>query len=90
MEFLRKGVLTKRQTINGQGQELVMTELNSSHPLVQEALPGFRGHVFDFDVASEESDGRFQGAFVSSDDYEDDEDNRGNLLSPGEARSARR
>jgi uncharacterized LabA/DUF88 family protein len=39
MEFLRKGVLTKRQTINGQGQELVTTELNVTHPLVQKALP---------------------------------------------------
>lgn len=38
MEFLRKGVLTKRQTINGQGQELVTTELNFSHPLVLGAL----------------------------------------------------
>ncbi|MBA2277581.1 MAG: NYN domain-containing protein [Chloroflexia bacterium] len=39
MEFLRKGVLTKRQTINGQGQELVTTELNLQHPLVVRALP---------------------------------------------------
>ena len=39
MEFLRKGVLTKRQTINGQGQELVTTELNFEHPLVLKALP---------------------------------------------------
>jgi uncharacterized LabA/DUF88 family protein len=39
MEFLRKGVLTKRQTINGQGQELVTTELNVQHPLVLKALP---------------------------------------------------
>src|SRR5690606_800911 len=38
MEFLRKGVLTKRQTINGQGQELVTTELNFTHPLVIQAL----------------------------------------------------
>lgn len=38
MEFLRKGVLTKRPTINGQGQELVTTELNLSHPLVQQTL----------------------------------------------------
>ncbi|MDQ4100311.1 MAG: hypothetical protein M3121_07410, partial [Chloroflexota bacterium] len=35
-----KGVLSKRQTINGQGQELVTTELNPHHPLVQRALPG--------------------------------------------------
>lgn len=38
MEFLRKGVLTKRQTINGQGQELVTTELNPEHPLVVQVL----------------------------------------------------
>lgn len=38
MEFLRKGVLTKRQTINGQGQELVTTELNPTHPLVMQVL----------------------------------------------------
>lgn len=41
MEFLRKGILTKRQTINGQGQELVTTELNPKHPLVVKALPGY-------------------------------------------------
>ncbi len=39
MEFLRKGILTKRQTINGQGQELVTTELNAQHPLVIQAIP---------------------------------------------------
>lgn len=38
MEFLRKQVLIKRQTINGQGNELVTTELNAQHPLVREAL----------------------------------------------------
>jgi uncharacterized LabA/DUF88 family protein len=38
MEFLRKGVLSKRQTINGQGQELVTTELNREHPLVRQVL----------------------------------------------------
>ncbi len=38
MEFLRKGVLSKRQTINGQGQELVTTELNLEHPLVVRSL----------------------------------------------------
>lgn len=42
MEFLRKGILTKRQTVNGQGQELVTTELNPQHPLVAEALPRVR------------------------------------------------
>jgi hypothetical protein len=30
----------------------------------------------------------FQGSYVTSDDF-DDEDNRGNILTPGEARSAR-
>jgi uncharacterized LabA/DUF88 family protein len=39
MEFLRKGILTKRQTVNGQGQELVTTELNFDNPLVRESLP---------------------------------------------------
>lgn len=38
MEFLRKRVLVKRQTINGQGNELVTTELNVQHPLVITAL----------------------------------------------------
>ena len=41
MEFLRKGILTKRQTVNGQNQELVTTELNPAHPMVQQALPEF-------------------------------------------------
>ena len=90
MEFLRKGILTKRQTINGQGQELVMTELNPVHPLVQDALPGFAGHEFEFDATEDEYDG---------DEYEDDsepveeiadlEDNRGNLIGSSEARLAR-
>ncbi len=39
MEFLRKGVLAKRPTINGQGQELVTTELNVLNPLVLKAIP---------------------------------------------------
>lgn len=38
MEFLRKRLLVKRQTINGQGNELVTTELNLEHPMVREAL----------------------------------------------------
>jgi uncharacterized LabA/DUF88 family protein len=93
MEFLRKGILTKRQTINGQGQELVMTELNPTHPLVQDALPGFVGHQLAFDVADDE----FQedDEYEDEDDYEpvdelaDLEDNRGNLVGPGDARIAR-
>ncbi|CAN5839235.1 hypothetical protein BH20CHL4_BH20CHL4_12430 [soil metagenome] len=41
MELLRKGILCKRQTLNGQNQELITTELNQEHPLVQEAMPGY-------------------------------------------------
>ncbi|MEJ7837823.1 MAG: NYN domain-containing protein [Thermomicrobiales bacterium] len=53
MEFLRKGILSKRQTINGQGQELVTTELNLSHPLVRQALPD-REDEWDQDQAVDE------------------------------------
>jgi hypothetical protein len=88
MEFLRKGILTKRQTVNGQGQELVMTELNPVHPLVQEALPGFDGHNFDFDVPPVYDGSDFDGYGPGEDDAFED-DNRGNLLSPGEARPSR-
>jgi uncharacterized LabA/DUF88 family protein len=87
MEFLRKGILTKRQTINGQGQELVMTELNPVHPLVQEALPGFGGHVFDFDVPQGEFDDDGYDDEFDVDDYDEaEEDNRGNILTPSEVR----
>jgi uncharacterized LabA/DUF88 family protein len=87
MEFLRKGILTKRQTINGQGQELVMTELNPVHPLVQEALPGFGGHVFDFDVPQDEFDDDGYDDEFDADDYDEaEEDNRGNILTPSEVR----
>ena len=41
MELIRRGILCKRQTLNGQNQELVTTELNPEHPLVQEAIPGY-------------------------------------------------
>jgi uncharacterized LabA/DUF88 family protein len=91
MEFLRKGILTKRQTINGQGQELVMTELNPAHPLVQDALPGFAGHQLDFDVAEDE----FQEDEYEDQEYEpvdelaDFDDNRGNLVGPGDTRAMR-
>ena len=47
MEFLRKGILTKRQTVNGQNQELVTTELNIQHPLVLKALPGLLADTDD-------------------------------------------
>ena len=91
MEFLRKGVLTKRQTINGQGQELVMTELNPDHPMVQEALPGFSGHAFSFAAEDDEFvAASYENGFSGIGDYdEDDEDNRGNLITPGEMRRAR-
>jgi hypothetical protein len=88
MEFLRKGVLTKRQTINGQGQELVMTELNPEHPVVQEALPGFSGHAFSF--AAEEDDfiaSGYEDSFAGVDEFDDD--NRGNLITPGDVRRGR-
>jgi len=92
MEFLRKGILTKRQTINGQGQELVMTELNPAHPLVQDALPGFAGHQLDFDVPEDEFDGDevYEGAaYEPTEGFADLEDNRGNLIGPGDSRLAR-
>jgi uncharacterized LabA/DUF88 family protein len=88
MEFLRKGILTKRQTINGQGQELVMTALNPVHPLVQEALPGFTGHTFDFDVPESGYDDEYGEEYDES--FEDDVDNRGNVLTPEEMRMLRR
>ena len=59
MEFLRKRVLVKRQTINGQGNELVTTELNTDHPVVREAL--------ELDVVAASGDG-------DEDDYEYDDD----------------
>jgi uncharacterized LabA/DUF88 family protein len=92
MEFLRKGILTKRQTINGQGQELVMTELNPAHPLVQDALPGFAGHQLDFDVAEDEFDEdevEYEDGYEPAAGFADVEDNRGNLVSPGDTRLAR-
>ncbi|MGC4106554.1 MAG: NYN domain-containing protein [Thermomicrobiales bacterium] len=56
MEFLRKGVLTKRQTINGQGQELVTTELNVTHPLVQKALPDLANGSYEDAWSDSEAD----------------------------------
>jgi hypothetical protein len=93
MEFLRKGILTKRQTINGQGQELVMTELNPAHPLVQDALPGFAGHRLDFDVAEDEfgeDEDEYEDAYEPAEGFADLEDNRGNLIGPGDTRLARK
>ncbi|MDQ3227541.1 MAG: NYN domain-containing protein [Chloroflexota bacterium] len=97
MEFLRKGILTKRQTINGQGQELVMTELSPVHPLVQDALPGFAGHSFDFEAPQDDYDDKEYEE--EADDEDDtfqadvvlggDDDNRGNLIAPADARGGR-
>lgn len=90
MEFLRKGILTKRQTINGQGQELVMTELNPAHPLVQDALPDFAGHQFAFDEAEDEFDeDDYEDDYESVPAFEDVEDNRGNLIASDGSRFAR-
>src|SRR5215211_2674479 len=70
MEFLRKGILTKRQTVNGQNQELVTTELNPLHPLVQQALPGYGSGYEGLPV---DEDGEFE--YDEDDyDYEDDEE----------------
>src|SRR5215217_1973728 len=70
MEFLRKGILTKRQTVNGQNQELVTTELNPQHPLVQQALPGYGS---GYDGLPVDEDGEFE--YDEDDyDYEDDEE----------------
>ncbi len=82
MEFLRKGVLTKRQTINGQGQELVTTELNVVHPLVLRALPDITQDAWVDD--QEEDDGFVYATdeeFVEEDEIVVDEVN-GNVIEP--------
>jgi uncharacterized LabA/DUF88 family protein len=95
MEFLRKGILTKRQTVNGQNQELVTTELNPEHPLVQEALPGYGdgvvrelGQEVEFDGYDEELDELYSDEYdeVFEDEFVEEEvdDNRGNVISPEE------
>jgi uncharacterized LabA/DUF88 family protein len=95
MEFLRKGILTKRQTVNGQNQELVTTELNPEHPLVQEALPGYGdgvvrepGQEVGFDEFDEELDELYSDEYddVFEDEFAEEEvdDNRGNVISPEE------
>jgi len=74
MEFLRKGILTKRQTINGQGQELVTTELNPNNPLVQEALPGYRNPYYDGLPQDEEEEYEAEYEADEGDEYEADEE----------------
>ena len=76
MEFLRKGVLTKRQTINGQGQELVTTELNPNHPLVLEALPGYGRAIAGLpqEEEDEEYDDDYDDELDDDAEYDDDEE----------------
>lgn len=85
MEFLRKGILTKRPCINGQGQELVTTELNPDHPLVVDALPHYaendsrhgledNGYVDD---RHEDEAGNFGAA--DGGEFLDDHENWGNV-----------
>ncbi|MCC6790788.1 MAG: NYN domain-containing protein [Thermomicrobiales bacterium] len=69
MEFLRKGILTKRQTVNGQNQELVTTELNPQHPLVQQALPGYGSGYEGLPVDEDE-----EYEYDEDDEYEYDDD----------------
>jgi uncharacterized LabA/DUF88 family protein len=69
MEFLRKGILTKRQTVNGQNQELVTTELNPQHPLVQQALPGYGSGYEGLPVDEDE-----EYEYDDEDDYDDYDD----------------
>jgi uncharacterized LabA/DUF88 family protein len=98
MEFIRKGILSKRQTINGQGQELVTTELNFDNRLVHEALPDAATRAqpvpalpdayADDDPYEIEYDEVQLGRETVEDDY-DEEDNRGNLIVPGDSRPMR-
>ncbi|HYH13344.1 MAG TPA: NYN domain-containing protein [Thermomicrobiales bacterium] len=69
MEFLRKRVLVKRQTINGQGNELVTTELNMEHPLVREAL---RLDEDDGEDDYELEDDAYTGDERETDGYDDE------------------
>ncbi len=75
MEFLRKGILTKRPTINGQQQELITTELNPDHPLVQKALPDYAATatraVAEGEAYYDEDEDEYDDEYV--DEYEDDE-----------------
>ncbi|MGH2535342.1 MAG: NYN domain-containing protein [Thermomicrobiales bacterium] len=90
MEFLRKGVLAKRQTVNGQNQELVTTELNPDHPLVQQALPGYKRNGLPVDDDEEEFEDDFDDEAYADEDDEaegdeiEDEDNRGNIIATEE------
>jgi len=73
MEFLRKGILTKRQTVNGQNQELITTELNPNHPLVKQALPDLAREMYD-GLPEDEDDEDFLDELDDEDFDDDDED----------------
>jgi hypothetical protein len=87
MEFLRKGILVKRQTVNGQMQELVTTELNPNHPLVQQALPGYTNEAYANQPVEEEYEDDEYEEGEYEDEYEDEfeeDDNVGNIIPPAE------
>jgi uncharacterized LabA/DUF88 family protein len=100
MEFLRKGILAKRQTVNGQNQELVTTELNPDHPLVQQALPEYGGGslagsdgAYDVEYDDELDEATYDDEYEDEvyeeveeevEDEDELEDNRGNLIAPEE------
>lgn len=91
MEFLRKGILSKRQTVNGQMQELVTTELNPNHPLVQQALPGYQNDAYaglpqedgEYDEYEDEYDDEYDDD-EEYDEEEDVDDNLGNVVAAEE------
>ncbi len=83
MEFLRKGILTKRPTINGQNQELITTELNPDHPLVQKALPNYASPNGRQAAEDEEY-------YDADEDYDDEyaaADEQGNYVAQGQSPS---
>ncbi|HEV2109016.1 MAG TPA: NYN domain-containing protein [Thermomicrobiales bacterium] len=97
MEFLRKGILTKRPCINGQGQELVTTELNHDHPLVIDALPdyaerdglrqtGLDDDGYDDDGINSDERGRGPG---NGDVFDERDDNWGNVVTSHGSHRAR-
>lgn len=93
MEFLRKGILTKRQTVNGQQQELVTTELNADHPLVQQAVPGYgRTDAAAAETAGEyeeyDDDAEYEDEYAEDETHEEDDDPKGNLKSQSEQATA--
>ncbi len=97
MEFLRKGILTKRPCINGQGQELVTTELNPDHPLVIDALPDYTQgdgvpHT-DLDDDGYDDDGLIDDerglGSGNADAFDERDDNWGNVITSHGSRRVR-